>query len=584
MKISTYDGRDKLIRSIQHHYVELAGFREVRRMIIRACAGDLYVDDEERQTLFGMLRQSLEAHVLGMAANLPRVMVTAKKMGSAGFAREIKEALNIYLRDIHIDQTLQACAYDSFFGPAYCRLYLKSSLYEIYQGDTWLDPGMGFAERISPEDVVYDTTSDDFRNVSFVANRYQLRLEEILEDKARFPKKSREALLRTIRDEETARDIGGSSPNESNDAELKEMIDMVDVYIPDERRIYTFSSDTRFNLRNTEPLQVIDWEGSDEGPIRMLNLGVVPDNIAPSAPANYLYHMDAGVNQVWRRLLHQAERMKVIGIAQGLTDQDIDKYNNAEDGETISGDPEAIKEARYGGPDAQLFGIGQDLLNKYSMLSGNLNARLGTGPAADTLGQERMLAGQINQVDASMQIAFLNFATGIVTELGRMLFEDPVTSYDLDMQVKNSSVHYKSQWKPTIDPATGQPDPTARFGEWNDYDYCIEPGSMPYKDPATRANLLLQDVGTVAQLAPAIMPLGGDIGKLIDMLAELHDLPRLREVFPALLMPQEPQQGQQQQSAMPGQKPNGNYTRTNVSGGGPDMSQIQQLMASGQNA
>lgn len=577
MKLDGPSKQKRLRDAVRWHYLQLEWVRKRRREAIALCAGDRYAKEDPlaKRTIVGLSRQALEAHVLDLAANLPRVLITGKRPELAAQATRYAKALNMNLSEIHFLQTLQQLAYDSFFDAAFAKIYLRETVNPMLEaGDVWMDPGQGYVERKSIDDLSYDTKATDFRKCQFVADRYQLPLEVILENKQRFNRGVAETLVPTRREDGERSATIGSQDSEDTAGHYLDMIDLVDVYVPGERKTYTYASDANFNLRS-KVLQVIDWEGEDEGPYRMLNLGIVPDNLRPSAPANYLYHLDVGINQGWRQVLRMLERMKVVTCfdptVSSNPDQDVEMLTDAQDGDAIPLSPELVKELRTGGPDNQQIGSLQMFQGLFDRMANNLPARTGLGPSAETASQDQLINASVTRVAASQQEAFRNYATGLVKELGRMLFEDPRTEYAMELEIPNSSLRIPTQWR-------GAESEGARVGQWNDYDYCIEPNSMPYKSREQRAQYLVNDVANIVQLGPMLMQMGGDIAAYVNILSELHDLPRLKEVFAQLLQPQM-QQEQQQQLQLPGQKPNGNYTRTNVSSGQPNNSMIQQMMS-----
>lgn len=574
MNLSKSLDRKRLFSAIQHHYKVLEGPRRRRRRSIEQMAGDLFQPKERRKTIMGLMRQAYEAHVQSLAPRLPISQLTARNPELAAFAGHFGRALNMHTSEIRLGQTLQAVAGDSFFGSAFVKLYLAESLVEVQESlDVWVDPGKGFAERKSLDDIVFDTFVSDFRKVSFTCDRYSILLDVIKEDKQRFSKSAREALLATKRHDDGESRFVTTSEDDCN-GRYVETIDLVDVYIPHERRIYTFASDDHFVMRDTDPLQVIDWNGGDEGPYKHLNLGTVPDNLLSSGQANYLYWLDVGVNQVWRKLLRQMERMKVIGVATPEGDKDVSKFNNAKDGEVVSGDPETIKELRYGGPDNQMIGSAAVLSQMFDRMAGNLTLRAGLGASTGTVGQDQMLGQQASRLDAAMQTAFKDFTCTITRELGRMLWDDPASEYVVNQSVPGSSLQVNWPWQRAGTDGSRQ-------GSWSDYDFDIDPTSYRYREPAQRAMELRQITAETVQLLPMMMQTGVDVAKYIDTLAELHDLPRLREIFAQLLQPPaDAQQSSPQQMQLPGQKPNGNYTRTNATQQDPNTSMIQQMLSS----
>lgn len=576
MNLSDPVQRNRLFRAIEHHNGIVEPIRKVRRRAIEQMAGDLYLGSKGKKLVAGLLRQAHDTHVLSLAPRCPRAALTARKPELSAFAKVYAGALNQHTAEIRLHQTLAQVASDSFFGSAFVKVYLAESLMEIEEDyDVWVDPGKGFAERKSIDDMVWDCSVTDLRKCAFICDRYQVPLDALLDNKSRYSKSAREALIPTVRNEDnSSRWMSGETEDAAG--RTRDMIDLVDIFCPDKKAIYTFAANDDFRIRDTKPLQVIDWTGDDDGPYKHLNLGAVPDNITSSSPSNYLYHLDVAINQSWRKLLNQMQRMKVIGTADTQDPDVIARIQDANDGDMVFTGGEEVKEARYGGPDNQMTGMVAVLAQLFDRIGGNLSMRAGLGATSGTVGQDAQLGQQLTRVEAAMQIAFKDFTVPILRELGRMLWDDPVSEYTVEIRVPGSSLSAPAVWS-----RRGE----ERQGTWSDYDFDIDPTSYKYRDPAQRAMEIRQLTGEITQMLPMMMPMGVDVAKYIDTLAELHDLPQLREIFANLLQPPEQQQmGSGPQMQMPGQKPNGNYTRTNVSGGDMNGSMVQQLLSSGSEA
>ena len=578
MKLSDTNQRQRLFDSVEWNYKQLEYVRERRKLMVEQCAGDLYQKDRSKKLIAGLMRQAAQVHTMSLAPRMPKVLISCHDRQKAAFASLYGRAFNRHLKEIRVDQTLQSIALDSFFGSAFAKVYLAESLTEIEEDlDVWVDPGRGFVERKSIDDMCFDTTAKDFRKCSFIADRFQVPLEALLENKQRFKRNVVEAFTATRVDAHNeTRDITGSDRT-SHKGRFLDMVDLVDVYIPRERVTYTFVADDRMRIRDFPPIQEVPWDGDDVGPYKHLNLGPVPDNILSASPAHYLYHLDVAYNQNWRKLVNQMQRQKVNLLSQ--TEDDVKKLQDASDGEIVYvNDPESFEEKRLGGPDNQQIGATAVIGQLFDRGAGNLQQRAGLGASTGTVGQDQILQQQLSAIDANMQVAFKDFAVSIFNELGRMLWDDPVTQYDMEAPIPGASITAPESWLPAGTDG-------ARLGEWNDYDFNVEPFPTRYRTPEGRAQELRQMTAELVQQIPYLMQVGADVPAYIEELAELSDLPRLREVFAQLLEPQV-EQGSQQQQALPNQnKPNGEYTRTNVSGGG-DMNGdiIQQMMAGGGDA
>jgi hypothetical protein len=112
----------------------------------------------------------------------------------------------------------------------------------------------------------------------------------------------------------------------------------------------------------------------------------------------------------------------------------------------------------------------------------------------------------------------------LVTDLGKLLWDDEVNSIPGELKLEGlDGYHAESDWLPGD-----------REGEFDDYDFTIDVYSMPYKSPTERAKAILELVTNVyVPLGQQLMMQGGtiDMQQLNETLAELMDLPRLKDII-----------------------------------------------------
>ena len=92
------------------------------------------------------------------------------------------------------------------------------------------------------------------------------------------------------------------SNGDHTDAEIEDVVDLIDVYLPKERLVCTWPVYGKFEIMSTRPLAVLPWDGPETGPYRFLSLIDVPDNIMPTSPAQSLYTLFYLYNFLMRRI------------------------------------------------------------------------------------------------------------------------------------------------------------------------------------------------------------------------------------------------------------------------------------------
>jgi hypothetical protein len=191
---------------------------------------------------------------------------------------------------------------------------------------------------------------------------------------------------------------------------------------------------------------------------------------------------------------------------------------------------------KIGGVDSegQAFMLGS--IQMFDRMAGNLSAKMGLGPQAETVGQEKLIHGAVSSQEAYMQDRTIDFARGVVHDLGDLLWRDQVKVIPGEIAVEGASQYATD--------ATWTPD--RREGVFEDYDLDIDIFSMPYQSPAQRVESLNQLLtGVYIPLGEMLMSQGGNVNlqELTEIYAELLNLPRLKDVIQFSAPPMDAGQG-----------------------------------------
>lgn len=526
--------RGHLFEAIKYHRLELEPFRKTRVELVRDLSGAFFGEPKDgvgraRQgTVINLILQMTETIMLALAANRPRFLCTARVKGRGAFAKHQQVAINNLTLEIHLDKTLQACALDGIFGLAVAKVFLADAPVVEIENDVWMDPGSPFAARISPDDFVYDTSAEDFRKARFAADRYRIPFDDIRDVNGRFlwTPEHEEVIRPTSRrnlsnTEELARDIGKGT--KVDPGEFEPMIDVVDVFLPRDNLVCTWACEGDMRLIDTDPLAFYEWDGVEDGPYHVLNLGPVPDQVQPSPPAQNLKFLNDLANSMYRHLNRQAKSQKTINIVEDGSGEDAIKLQKASDQDYVGiHNKDGIGLYRTGGVDQQTWQFANGVIDLADRMGGNISAKMGLGPQSETASQDRMIMGQVSRHEAFLQERMVDFTAGIGRHLSYLLFTDPVKEMPGKLRVEGTNYEYTSNWTPDY-----------REGDWNDYDIALEPFSMAYKSPTDRANMLTEFVAGIMPLMPALEQQGWqfDVTKYLEQQAELRDMPRLLEIF-----------------------------------------------------
>ena len=517
--------RARLLKAIENSTRVLRPFREVRKKLVKDFVGSMYGssgDSGRQDIIMNLMYQTAETYTMSLAANRPRVLVTAQHTDVTWFAHSFQLGINNLIKEIRLEDTLRKAVMDSFFSMGIVKVYTADAgLVELEGEDAWVDPGKPFAENISLDDFCYDTTASEWRKSSFALNKYRISREKVLSDGAYNKKVAEE--LDVVSQYPGWNADSGEVPiremlkSETQEAGIEPMIDLMDVWLPKDKLVVTLPVG-----KNTEPLRVVEWEGPENGPFHTLSLTCeVPDNIMPVSPAMNLKPLHDLINGLLRKQRRQAQRQKDIPFYQAGHQDDARRIEKASDGEwTRVDNPDSVNVMKMGGVDPQNQAFSHSMKDTYDRMAGNLQMMAGLGPQSDTLGQDKLIHGAVTKREANMQYRVVDFTSRICRDLGSLLWHDQVLEIPQDFET--SGIKVRADWTPEV-----------REGDFIDYNFEIEPFSMMYKSPSERMQGISSFVTQIALPMEGMMQQYGgtiDIQELVEMYAELMDMPRLKQI------------------------------------------------------
>jgi len=433
-----------------------------------------------------------------------------------------------------------------------------------------LHPGKTWFNRVSIDELILDMPAKELTKMRYCGHRYRADYEKVM-DEPGYDKKVKDKLKPTNRQHHdsvgAARDIA-SDWGSAEDDDLKDMIWMMDVWIAENNSIATFACDQA----DLPPLIEREWIGSQAGPYKFLSLGDTPDNVIPTSPAINLKGMHDLQNRLHRRMEDDSDAHRVVNVYPPGMEDDAERLRTSERNGWYRGrSPEQIKQFQVGGIDQRDMALATFLQTEYDRFAGNLQAMGGLGQQASTLGQEELIHGNVSKNVADMRMAVVSFASDVVLDLGRLMWEDSTLELKTSMPVENSGISVNSDWTPDY-----------REGEFEDYDFRVEPYSMVFKTPEQKLQELFQVLQQIAPLWPMFQASGASIDAeaIVDEIARLKNRPEFKRFItfaaPAAML------GGDQNTVRQSPVTTRETIRRNVSAGGTEQARnnalIQTLM------
>jgi hypothetical protein len=516
--------RDRLYKAIRSSRDALEPFRRVRQTLIKDYVGSWYNESgAENKTLVNLMNQTARIYTVALAANNPSVLVSTPRMDMLPFARRFEVNLAKLISDMALDETFRMIVLDAFFCLG-CGVVMMRDTDTRFHGllaseeDVWLDPGEPWFNRVSLDDLILDMTAKELSKMRYCGHRYRADFEKVM-DEPGYDKKVKDKLRPTNREHHDSvgatRDMA-SDWGSAQDDDLKDMIWLQDIWIAENNTIVTLPCDQQ----DMEPLIERPWTGSQAGPYKFLSLGETPDNIIPTSPAMNLKGMHDLQNRLHRRMEADSDANRVVNVYPPGMEDDAERLRTAErNGWYRAKSPESIKQFQSGGVDQRDMALATFIQTEYDRFAGNLQAMGGLGQQASTLGQEELIHGNVSKNVADMRMAVVSFASKCILDLGRLMWEDETLELKTSMEVGNTGINVNSDWTPDY-----------RQGEFDDYEFRIEPYSMIFKTPEQKLQELFQVIREIAPLWPMFQASGASIDAqaIVEEIARLKNRPEFK--------------------------------------------------------
>ena len=518
--------RGRLLKAIRSSRDAMIPFRRVRKELIKDYVGSWYAEGgAENKTLVNLINQTARIYVVALAANNPQVLVSTPRTENVAFARRFELNLNKLISDMALDQTFRSILLDAFFCLG-CGVVMMRDTDTRFHGlleseeDVWLDPGQPWFNRVSLDDLILDMSAKELTKMRYCGHRYRADYEKVM-DEPGYSKKAKDKLKPTSREHHdatgAARDISSDSGSAADD-DLKDMVWLMDVWIAENNSIVTMACD-----QDMEPLIEREWVGSQAGPYKFLSLGDTPDNVIPTSPAVNLKGMHDLQNRLHRRMEEDSDAHRVVNVYPPSMADDARRLQTAERNSWQRGaSPEQIKQFETGGVDQRDMALATFLQTEYDRFAGNLQAMGGLGAQAATVGQEELIHGQLSKNVADMRLAMVNFASTCILDLGRLMWEDQTLELRSSMPVGNSGIQVRADWTPEY-----------RLGDFDDYEFRVEPYSMVFKTPQQHLQEYFQVLQQIAPLWPMFQASGAtlNVQVLVKEMARLMNKPEIEQLI-----------------------------------------------------
>lgn len=511
----------------------------------RQYVGKHYTDDGSKDRVpLNMIEQAISIILRSLAASEPQALVLPPDHHALADAVSGELALNQHLRQTHFGRAMKTWVFEAMMSPMGIMKVALDATDSMDVGETRGWVGRPIAEPVFWDDWVQDMSVREVGKFGFCGNRYSIPKEEALEDGVLDPDLVEQIKTTREREKNSTKELTGADKPWSDD--YREMIELWDVWLPDEGLLLTLSRD----LEQLPPLRVVEWNGPVDGPYHYLWFNEVPGTTIPLPPVALWRDIHELANKLFNKLAKQALRQKTILPVPNDVLKDGQRTIGSSDGEGFPVEPgmvDKLKEMNLGGINNSNFAFVLQLKQLHSYYAGNIDALGGLGPQSGTLGQDQLLTGTASQRIKSMQDDVYVMTKGPLRAIWNYLTSNPAESIPIAKPIAGTRETVHSIWSPDV--LTRHPD---------DYSIDIQPFSLQHLSPQERMQVLTAHVnGLLLPLAPFSQQQGQMINVewINKLAAKYNNMPELAQCLLYL-------EGESQPDAEAGMPTN--TTRTNI--------------------
>ncbi len=507
----------KLNNAVQQGFKRVEKLRTNRIKFIAEYVGPFYDTNQSEgaATPLNFIYDAIAILVPNLVSRNPKHSVKADFSVYGDYAKLLEISLDKLAEEQNLYKSIRMVIIDALFGFGIMRTGLTFAGQTIDYDEATIQVVRPYADRVDLDDFCVDPFCRNFEEAAFIGNRV-LHTRQFLYDSGEFDPEVIKKLPSA--GEDSRREVMGISMGQNRKAEANELMDyveLVEVYIPDEKAIVTvpFCEDTY----TQDFMRVVDYTGPDPGPYHFLGFHWVPNNPFPVPPVAMWYDLHTVANRLAAQATSQSLRQRDVLLYRPGAHETAERVHKSRDGDTIAADdPQGVNAVSLGGVNEKIYEHLTFLYQRFAE----------SGP-----GDFRQLGGMATQAETATQATILKQAASVrVNDMN-----DQIYAFTAEVAKHNAWYLHHS---PVIEMPVVHRDtngaeiqmmltPEARRGEFIDYHFKIQPMSMKRTDPQEDSLKMMQFIQTffpiAIQAAQAFGPLFNPI-KFITNAAEQWDL------------------------------------------------------------
>jgi hypothetical protein len=442
-----------------------------------------------------------------------------------GSALTLKSLVNHRLDKMRYGDTLHECVVDGLF-------MLGIGITDLEPGGRVafdMDVGVPYCASISLDDFLMDMPAKRVGAMTYMGHRYDVKASEIVSDESYRLTREFAGMLGGEADEvknEDGSDRATTISRETSREHYRRHLELVDVHLIEEGEILTFLAAQHGDDATVvgDPIRIRSWKGPPEGRYDLLQFRVPPDQIMPLSPVAVLYDLHCSANTAYRKLFQSSDGAKDVFTYMSESADDAQRIKDAPHLSFLRvTNPQGVAVQRTGGIDNSQLSWAIHLTNVFKEQAGNLDLVGGLSPSSGTLGQDRLLGANASKRLQEMQDRATDFAARQMRKVAWYYFHDPNLNERIVKEIEGT--------KRTVASTATHDD---MRGDYLDYNYELDPYSLPNQSPSQRLQTLLGVFqGVIAPSLPFMAQQGHGIDweAFLGIIAEYAPLPELKQIM-----------------------------------------------------
>lgn len=509
----------------------MKAFRDTRKTLIERYVGSNYGDKgAPGKRPINNIALTVTTLVPLLASDDPRMTLIPDAEGmDADFYRWELATNRVLSRQLQTGEMLRRLIVSAVFGPAVARIGTGPGGQEI----SGIDLGKPFVDEISLDDWLFDPSARAWESLRWCGNRYEMDLKFIRESGM---------FSNTDGIQEYEPDTKGGSTRDmtvSRDpsGRLTATGELMDIYYPpgnpiggQQAMIVTYAAREG---QGDKPLRLVEYQGPEYGPYKLLSFAHVPDSVIPLAPAYSWEEMDEAINAVVNKWIRQAKRQKDLLLYSRNAQSDAEQVKAASDGDTLGvADPKNFSAVSFGGASDDNYAFLQTAQLVFSRISRNADQ------AGGIQSNKQATATEISTLQANADVYIDDMQRrvyGVAKWIGEHVADYTATNADptgipIEITQPGVSVSIKDTFR-----ASDLPEGALDLMQCE-----VVPYSLQRRSPEMLARNLMAWLNTIAPMAPLAQAAGMnlDVAKISEDLGQMLHLPHPTQYWVSALPPE----------------------------------------------